>query len=63
MLVAHIAGLPVEETLLGLAPLGAAGVGGLLAYGARCTSRWRHPRRRLHERRDPEPLGDGVELP
>jgi hypothetical protein len=41
-IVAHIAGVPVEETLLGLAPMGAAGFGALLAYGR---LRWRHPRR------------------
>jgi len=27
MIVAHIAGVPVEETLLALAPVGVAGVG------------------------------------
>jgi hypothetical protein len=44
MLVAHIAGVPVEETLLGLAPLGVAGFGALLAHGLQRTKRWRHPR-------------------
>jgi hypothetical protein len=51
MLVAHIAGLPVEETVLGLAPIGAAGLGGLLAYGAQRTRRWRRPRPRVTRRR------------
>jgi hypothetical protein len=31
VIVAHIAGIPVEETLLSLAPIGVAGVGALLA--------------------------------
>jgi hypothetical protein len=31
MVIAHIAGLPVEETLLALAPVGAAGVGAVVA--------------------------------
>lgn len=43
MLVAHIAGIPVEETLLGFAPLGVAGVGALLAYASRRARGWRHP--------------------
>jgi len=30
-ITAHIAGIPVEETLLAFAPLGFAGVGALLA--------------------------------
>jgi hypothetical protein len=30
-LTAHIAGIPVEETLLAFAPLGVAGVGTMLA--------------------------------
>jgi hypothetical protein len=28
IVLGHIAGIPVEETLLGLAPVGAVGVGG-----------------------------------
>jgi predicted alpha/beta-hydrolase family hydrolase len=31
MILAHIAGVPVEETLLALAPVGVAGVGAWLA--------------------------------
>ena len=31
MVIAHIAGVPVEETLLAFAPVGIAGVGALLA--------------------------------
>ncbi len=43
---AHIAGIPVEETLLGLGPFGLAGVGALVAYGSQRARDWRHPRRR-----------------
>jgi uncharacterized membrane protein AbrB (regulator of aidB expression) len=32
MIVAHVAGIPVEETLLGFAPLGLAGVAAVAAY-------------------------------
>jgi len=32
MVIAHIAGIPVEETLLSFSPLGVAGIGALLAY-------------------------------
>ena len=38
MILAHIAGVPVEETLLAFAPVGVAGVGAWFAqlrYGAR----------------------------
>lgn len=45
MLLAHVAGVPVEELLLGFAPLGVAGFGALLAYGLHRTQRWRHPGR------------------
>jgi hypothetical protein len=31
MIIAHIAGVPVEETLLAFAPVGIGGVGALLA--------------------------------
>jgi hypothetical protein len=31
-ILGHVAGIPVEETLLGLAPLGVAGVGALAAF-------------------------------
>jgi hypothetical protein len=31
MIIAHIAGMPVEETLLAFAPVGVAGVGAWLA--------------------------------
>jgi hypothetical protein len=47
MIGAHIAGVPVEETLAGLAPMGAAGFGVLVAYGR---LRWRRPRRRRRRR-------------
>jgi hypothetical protein len=42
MILAHIAGLPVEEALLAFAPLGACGAG-LLAYSTRSRMRewWR----------------------
>jgi hypothetical protein len=32
MVIAHIAGIPVEETLLSFAPFGVGGIGALLAY-------------------------------
>jgi hypothetical protein len=49
---AHVAGVPVEETLLGLAPLGLAGVSALGAYAAqRARALWRRERRAA--RRDP----------
>jgi hypothetical protein len=32
LIAAHVAGIPVEETLLGFAPLGVAGVTALTAY-------------------------------
>ena len=32
MIIAHIAGIPVEETLLSLAPVGIAGIGAWLAH-------------------------------
>jgi hypothetical protein len=42
MILAHIAGLPLEEAFLSLAPLSL----GVLAYSARCRLRgWLHPRR------------------
>lgn len=44
MISGHIAGVPVEETLLSLAPLGAAGVGALVAYASQRARAWRHPR-------------------
>jgi hypothetical protein len=44
--LAHIAGVPVEETVLGLAPLGLAGVGLLSAYASQRARAWRRPRRR-----------------
>jgi hypothetical protein len=47
MIGAHVAGVPVEETLLGLAPLG---VGGVAALGAYAVHRVRSL---LGRRRDP----------
>jgi hypothetical protein len=44
MVVAHVAGMPVEELLVGVAAFGLTGVGALLAYGAQRTRGWRHPR-------------------
>jgi hypothetical protein len=41
--LAHIAGIPVEETVLGLAPLGLAGIGMLSAYAAQRARAWRRP--------------------
>jgi hypothetical protein len=38
MILAHVAGVPVEETFLALAPVGVAGVGAWLGQLAR---RWR----------------------
>ena len=50
MIAAHIAGIPVEETLLSLAPIGAVGIGIALATAreriAACWQRLTHPRRR-----------------
>ena len=45
LVLAHIAGVPVEETLLGVAPLGVAGLGALLAYAMQRARAWRRPRR------------------
>jgi hypothetical protein len=50
VILAHVAGIPVEETLLGFAPLGIAGVGALAAY---TTQRVRALLRRRPPRRDP----------
>jgi hypothetical protein len=47
MIGAHIAGVPVEETFLGFAPLGVGGVAALGAYTAR------RVRALLGRRRDP----------
>ncbi|HMJ36206.1 MAG TPA: hypothetical protein VK501_20060 [Baekduia sp.] len=44
MPLAHIAGVPVEETVLSFAPLGVAGVGALAAYVTGRIGAWRHPR-------------------
>ncbi|HWI70963.1 MAG TPA: hypothetical protein VNT55_03340 [Baekduia sp.] len=50
-MLAHIAGVPVEETLLGFAPLGVAGVTAVTAYVA---GRVRAALRRIGTtRRDP----------
>lgn len=50
MLLAHIGGVPVEESLLALAPLGAAGLGALVATAAHRARRWRPRRRRAPAR-------------
>jgi hypothetical protein len=43
---AHVAGMPVEETLLGFAPLGLAGAGAVAAYAShRMRAAWRRARR------------------
>lgn len=34
-MLAHIVGIPVEETVLGLAPVAAIGLGALAAFGRR----------------------------
>jgi hypothetical protein len=46
MPLAHIGGVPLEETLLGFAPLGLAGIGMVMAYAAQRARAWRRPRRR-----------------
>jgi hypothetical protein len=50
MIAAHIAGIPVEETLLSFAPLGLVGIGVALATAReRIAALWQrvpHPRRR-----------------
>jgi hypothetical protein len=46
MPLAHIAGVPVEESLLALAPLGAAGLGAIVATASHRARRWRPHRRR-----------------
>ena len=46
MIFAHLGGVPLEETLLGLAPLGVSGVG-LLTLTVRLRARaWRRRHRR-----------------
>jgi hypothetical protein len=40
-MLAHIAGIPVEETVLGFAPLAAIGIGALGAAGRRLSKRVR----------------------
>jgi hypothetical protein len=46
-MLAHIAGVPVEETLLGFAPLGVAGATAVTAYVVqRLRALWRRPARR-----------------
>jgi hypothetical protein len=49
MPLAHIAGVPVEETVLSLAPLGIAGVAAVVAYASQRVRAWRRP----HPRRGP----------
>ena len=55
IILGHIAGIPVEETLLGLAPVGAVGVGAFMyavrgraerlrRFTTRLRPRRRHPR-------------------
>jgi hypothetical protein len=58
MIGAHVAGIPVEETLLGFAPLGVAGVGALVAYATqRVCHLWRRPPERSEARPAPgDPL-------
>ena len=47
MIVGHMAGVPVEETLLGFAPLGIAGLAALTAYASqRLRALLHRPRRR-----------------
>jgi len=49
MIGAHIAGIPVEETLLGLAPIGVVGVAVAVATArARLAAAWARVRRALH---------------
>jgi len=51
IVLGHIAGIPVEETLLGLAPVGAVGVGAIVyAVRGRASKLRRAARRRF--RRD-----------
>jgi len=50
VILAHIAGVPVEETFLALAPVGVAGVGVWFAQLAHRVSRPRDSRRRIHRR-------------
>ena len=46
-MLAHIMGVPVEETLLSLGPIGAAGLGGVFLYARARIARAR--RRRVSE--------------
>jgi hypothetical protein len=50
VIFAHIAGIPVEETLLSFAPLGAAGFGALV-YAVRARLRRGRPSRFRRSRR------------
>ena len=43
---AHIAGIPVEETLLGIAPIGAVGLGAFAFATRDRAARWRRRLRR-----------------
>ena len=52
MLLAHVAGIPVEETLLALAPCGVAGLGAILAYASQRAQRWRPSRVRVRRARE-----------
>ncbi|HEV7753565.1 MAG TPA: hypothetical protein VGO71_18585 [Baekduia sp.] len=50
-ILGHVAGMPVEETLLGFAPLGVAGAGALAAYATQ------RARALLRRRRRPRAAG------
>jgi hypothetical protein len=52
ILFGHIAGIPVEETLLGLAPVGAVGVGAVMYAVRSRAQRLRRLAARLRRRRD-----------
>jgi len=63
VILAHIAGIPVEETLLSLGPIGLAGLG-MAAFAARRLLRSARARlasagRRVVHPRTPRPLSGG----
>jgi len=45
-MLAHVAGMPLEETALGLVPVAALAVGGIVAGAARARRSFRLPARR-----------------
>jgi hypothetical protein len=51
IVVGHIAGIPVEETLLGLVPVGAVGVGAVMFAVRGRAERMRHFATRMRARR------------